>query len=174
MEIIKRTGNSEAYDGQKIINAIAKAFGSTGKEVSRQTLESLLALVEQKLSREEIKSVERIQDLVEQSLMESGFFDEGKRYILFRQKRYEFRVARRELISHIHPDSEGGDGGLDKVLASIQKTYQEDVYALHILKAKFISFSKEDMGRTEQLSALVRPMSSLEKDMNFALRMWRA
>ena len=161
MEIIKRTGNSEAYDGQKIINAIAKAFGSTGKEVSRQTLESLLALVEQKLPREEIKSVERIQDLVEQSLMESGFFDEGKRYILFRQKRYEFRVARRELISHIHPDSEGGDGGLDKVLASIQKTYQEDVYALHILKAKFISFSKEDMGRTEQLSALVRAASEL-------------
>ncbi|MBQ4330229.1 MAG: ribonucleoside-diphosphate reductase subunit alpha, partial [Spirochaetaceae bacterium] len=161
MEIIKRTGNSEAYDGQKIINAIAKAFGSTGREVTRQTLESLLSLVENKLDKEPVKSVERIQDLVEQSLMESGFFEEGKRYILFRQKRYEFRVARRELISLIHTDGEGRDGGLEKVLASIQKAYQEDVYALHILKAKFISFSKETMGRSEQLSALVRAASEL-------------
>lgn len=161
MEIIKRTGITEPYDGQKIINAIAKAFGSTGREVSRQTLESLLALVEQKLSTEEVKSVERIQDLVEQSLMESGFFEEGKRYILFRQKRYEFRAARRELISQIHPDAGGGDGGLDKVLASIQKTYQEDVYSLHILRAKFVSSSKEGMGRHDQLSALVRAASEL-------------
>ena len=161
MEIIKRTGNSEVYDGQKIKNAIAKAFGSTGREVTRQTLDNLLALVEQKLEHEAVKSVERIQDLVEQSLMESGFFEEGKRYILFRQKRNEYRVARRELISLIHADDEGGDGGLDKVMASIQKTYQEEVYALHILKAKFISFSKEDMGRTEQLSALVRAASEL-------------
>lgn len=161
MEIIKRTGNTEAYDGQKIVNAIAKAFGSTGREVSRQTLESLLSLVENKLDKEPVKSVERIQDLVEQSLMESGFFEEGKRYILFRQKRYEFRVARRELISLIHTDGDGGDGGLERVLASIQKTYQEDVYALHILKAKFISFSKETMGRSEQLSALVRAASEL-------------
>ena len=161
MEIIKRTGITESYNGQKIINAIAKAFGSTGREVTRQTLESLLALVEQKLSTEEVKSVERIQDLVEQSLMESGFFEEGKRYILFRQKRYEYRAARRELICHIHSDSDGGDGGLERVLASIQKTYQEDVYALHILKAKFISFSKESMGRSDQLSALVRAASEL-------------
>ena len=49
MEIIKRTGNSEAYDGQKIKNAIAKAFGSTGRGVTRQTLDNLLVLVEQKL-----------------------------------------------------------------------------------------------------------------------------
>ena len=69
MEIIKRTGNSEAYDGQKIKNAIAKAFGSTGREVTRQTLDNLLVLVEQKLEHEAVKSVERIQDLVEQSLM---------------------------------------------------------------------------------------------------------
>ncbi len=161
MEIIKRTGITESYNGQKIINAIAKAFGSTGREVSRQTLESLLSLVENKLENEPVKSVERIQDLVEQSLMESGFFEEGKRYILFRQKRYEYRAARRELICHIHSDSDGGDGGLERVLASIQKTYQEDVYALHILKAKFISFSKESMGRSDQLSALVRAASEL-------------
>ena len=78
MYITKRTGISELYDGQKIINAISKAFRSTGNTADRETLLRLLASVEEKLSLTENKSVEVIQDLVEQTLMEHGCFAEAK------------------------------------------------------------------------------------------------
>lgn len=161
MDIIKRTGNTEKYNGKKIINAIAKSFNSTGRQISGEELSALLKHVEEKLEKEEVKSVEKIQDLVELSLMEAGYYEEGKRYILFRQKRFEFRKARGELSALIRPAEDGSDGGLDKIFASIQKTFQEDVYSLTILKAKFISFAKENMSRDEQLQALVRSASEL-------------
>ena len=144
MDIIKRTGKTEKYNGKKIINAIAKSLNITGQQISGEELSALLKRVEEKLEKEEVKSVEKIQDLVELSLMEAGYYEEGKRYILFRQKRFEFRKARGELSALIRPAEDGSDGGLDKIFASIQKTFQEDVYSLTILKAKFISFAKEN------------------------------
>ena len=132
MYITKRTGISELYDGQKIINAISKAFRSTGNTADRETLLRLLASVEEKLSLTENKSVEVIQDLVEQTLMEHGCFAEAKNYILFRQKRSELR------------------------LAEIQNTFFDESYSLHILAVKFVSFFKNDMPQNDRFSALVR------------------
>ena len=161
MNVIKRTGTTEAYDGRKIINAMAKAFGSTGNAVSRETLQKLLGIIEKKLEAETPKTVEKIQDLVEQTLMEAGFFEEGKRYILFRQKRNEFRRLRADICELIvHGDSAQRER-LDKVFSGIQKDYSDDVYSLSILKAKLMSFLKDGMTRQEQLSTLVRASSEL-------------
>lgn len=161
MHIIKRMGNQELYNGQKIINAISKAFESTGNTVTQDTLQSLLKVVEKKLESEPTKSVEKIQDLVEQSLMESGFFEEGKRYILFREKRNEYRVSRKDLLSLISTTEHNNNDELYKVLASIQKTFQDSVYSLSVLKAKYTSLAKQTMSRPEQLHTLVRASSEL-------------
>lgn len=161
MSVIKRTGTTEAYDGQKITNAIAKAFASTGEKATNDILKRLLEAVEAKLEHETPKTVEKIQDLVEQSLMEAGFFEVGKRYILFRQKRNEFRVVRNELCGMISHVSEAQFSRLNAVFASIQKTFSDDVYSLNILKAKLASFLKTGMTREDQLSTLVRVASEL-------------
>ncbi|AEE15817.1 ribonucleoside-diphosphate reductase subunit alpha [Treponema brennaborense] len=161
MEIIKRTGKTETYDGQKIINAITKAFKSTGRDVPQTTLRALLTSVEEKLDRETVKSVEKIQDLVEQALMESLFFAEAKSYILFRQKRSEFRAARKELCALIRVDSGEGETPLEKVFSGIQKSYQDESYSLKTLSAKYVSFSKENMNESERLAALIRAASEL-------------
>lgn len=150
MYITKRTGISELYDGQKIINAISKAFCSTGNTADRETLLRLLASVEKKLSLTENKSVEVIQDLVEQTLMEHGCFAEAKNYILFRQKRSELRAARNEIVSLIQEQT------LDSVLAEIQNTFSNESYSLRILAVKFVSFFKNDMPQNDRFSALVR------------------
>ena len=150
MYITKRTGISELYDGQKIINAISKAFRSTGNTADRETLLRLLASVEEKLSLTENKSVEVIQDLVEQTLMEHGCFAEAKNYILFRQKRSELRAARNEIVSLIQEQT------LDSVLAEIQNTFSDESYSLRILAVKFVSFFKNDMPQNDRFSALVR------------------
>ena len=150
MYITKRTGISELYDGQKIINAISKAFRSTGNTADRETHLRLLASVEEKLSLTENKSVEVIQDLVEQTLMEHGCFAEAKNYILFRQKRSELRAARNEIVSLIQEQT------LDSVLAEIQNTFSDESYSLRILAVKFVSFFKNDMPQNDRFSALVR------------------
>ncbi len=161
MSVIKRTGAIEAYNGQKITNAIAKAFGSTGKPVTDEILQNLLASVEKKLANETPKTVEKIQDLVEQSLMEAGFFEEGKRYILFRQKRNEFRAVRNELCGIIAHADEAQFDRLNGVFAAIQKAFPEDIYSLGVLKAKLTSFLKNGMTREDRLSTLVRAASEL-------------
>lgn len=151
MEIIKRTGQTELYDGQKIVNAIKKAFDSTGNSQPEELYLSLLSSVESKLEKEKTKTVEAIQDLVEQTLMEQGHFEEAKRYILFRQKRSEFRAARNELLALFLNDEVVKE--LSSVLLDIQHDYPE--YSILVLKGKFLSFMKETMSLDEQLSALV-------------------
>ena len=70
MEITKRNGRSETYDGHKIITAMKKAFESTGSNPAPSVMADLLHAVEEGLSEQNITSVEGIQDQVERTLME--------------------------------------------------------------------------------------------------------
>ncbi|MBQ9630019.1 MAG: ribonucleoside-diphosphate reductase subunit alpha [Treponema sp.] len=157
MDIFKRTGKIEHYNGEKIISAMKKAFASTGREISRDVLDSLLLSVEEKLRKEETKSVEVIQDLVEKSLMERGFFEEAKRYILFRQKRTELRLERKELCELL----QGGEivSDFENLFVSLQKDFPD--YSLKTLKNKYSSFAKENMSYPEKLKSLTRSASEL-------------
>lgn len=65
MEITKRNGRSETYDGHKIITAMKKAFESTGSNPAPSVMADLLHAVEEGLSEQNITSVEGIQDQVE-------------------------------------------------------------------------------------------------------------
>lgn len=150
MHIIKRTGTTETYNGQKITNAMAKAFQSTGNTANQEILARLLASVEEKLSHTDNKSVEKIQDIVEETLMQHGYFTEAKNYILFRQKRSELRAARKEIVKLAQ------DPSLDEPLAGIQRSYSGESYSLHILAVKFASFIKEHMQQQDRYAALVR------------------
>lgn len=161
MEIIKRTGKKEAYNGQKIIDAMTKAFKSSGNKVTEQVFSDLLASVEKKLELKTVKSVEVIQDLVERALMEEGFFDEAKRYILFRQKRTEKRLIRKELVLLFASADSDENERFEKVLAGIQKDYDAPAYSLPLLNSKYASFAKERMSRSEKLAALTRAASEL-------------
>lgn len=161
MEIIKRTGKIETYNGKKIINAISKAFSSTGKVVETAVFDKLLASVEDKLISEKVKSVEVIQDLVEKTLMEAGFFDEAKRYILFRQKRSEKRAMRNELAAFFVFGKAEQNERLEKLFAEIQDSFDEPAYSLDVLKSKYASFAKEHMSLSEKFVALTRAASEL-------------
>ena len=101
MDITKRSGAVEPYDGTKIMNAMAKAFGDQDKEASQEELRELLTLVEQKMEARGATSVEAIQDQVEESLMEKGYFAEARSYILYRHNRHELRVARRTIVDAV-------------------------------------------------------------------------
>ena len=91
--VIKRDGSEVSYDLERISTAIAGAFEDVGKKEfdDLYILDSIEQMI--KDSNKDKVSVEDIQDMVEIALMESGYVDEAKAYILYR---YEHELARRK------------------------------------------------------------------------------
>ena len=155
MQITKRDGRREDYNGQKIVNAIAKAFSEVDEPVGEKELGELLDRVEKVLRRDAKDSVEDIQDVVERTLMETGHYDAAKAYILYRHKRSERRDRRHEICWAAGVDGEWAER-LDKVLVDIERDFPEKEYPLDDLAAKQRSFVKPGMSAEERLDALVR------------------
>ena len=149
MDVIKRSGAAQPYDPQKITGAMRKAFESVNAECTDATLAALLAKVEKAMG-EGAMTVEAIQDHVERALMELGYYDVAKSYILYRQKRSELRAARHALADAV------GCPGLEDVLLGVQRDFPEEEYAVTALSGKFAGFMKPGMPRSEALAALVK------------------
>ena len=151
MEIIKRNGNVEQYDKKKIAVAIQKSFASVGTEIKVVLIDEMVGAVEQFIeAHSDMRNVESIQDQVEKTLMQNGFYDEAKSYILFRFQRTE----RRNAINSIVADAEDED--LKPILKKISSDYTSVEYSLLLLSDKFKSFCKDDMKQADKLSALVK------------------
>ena len=151
MEIIKRNGNVEQYDKKKIAVAIQKSFASVGTEIKVVLIDEMVGAVEQFIeAHSDMRNVESIQDQVEKTLMQNGFYDEAKSYILFRFQRTE----RRNAINSIVADAEDED--LKPILKKISSDYISVEYSLLLLSDKFKSFCKDDMKQADRLSALVK------------------
>ena len=107
--IRKRDGSQRPFDITKIESAIAKALVETGegnremaKEVAELAHQKVIAMCVQAGTAEPgtpiankcidgAPAVEEIQDLVEQALMEKGFFTTAKAYIIYRNERKKLR-----------------------------------------------------------------------------------
>ncbi|MBC6996992.1 MULTISPECIES: ribonucleotide-diphosphate reductase subunit beta [Bacteroidota] len=94
--IIKRDYTSQPFDLHKITNAIAKAMTAVdhgqvinAESIANQVYEVLL----ERTARDEsyIPTVEQVQDVVENKLMETEFHDVAKAYIIYRNKRAQMR-----------------------------------------------------------------------------------
>jgi len=157
MEIIKRSGLAEAYDRNKITNAVRKAFFSTQVEISETALEAITAAVEARIPLlPPPVSVEQIQDLVEETLMLKGYFAQSKSYILYRSLRTRMRAQRKSICSLF------ADGDtLEKILDKAQTDYSQDMYELSRLDEKFRSFLKPEMSESAKRAALTRAAAEL-------------
>lgn len=85
----KRDGKVVPFNKEKITNALEKAFTTTGegkKRSAKKITDVILARIE-----EDVPSVEHIQDIVEETLMNMGFRRTAKSYIIYRAKRSETR-----------------------------------------------------------------------------------
>lgn len=87
--VIKRTGEKVPFDQAKIRIAIAKA-GKATKEFDDSESERLTRIVVAQIS-DDIATVEQVQDLVEQTLMESRHHKTAKAYILYREQHRKLR-----------------------------------------------------------------------------------
>ena len=99
--IIKRDGRTAEFHPQKIADAVEKSFQACAAMQDRATAEQIAATVVEKLESGAIEgtpTVEGVQDLVEETLIESGFVQTAKAYILYRAERSRVRDVNSRLI----------------------------------------------------------------------------
>lgn len=93
-KIKKRDGRIVDFDSQKIVAAIFKAGKETGEFKESQAAKLSKIVVATLLERGfdgEIPSVEEVQDIVEETLMQEGFYKTAKAYILYREQHKTLR-----------------------------------------------------------------------------------
>ena len=87
-KVLKRDGSIVLFDITKITSAIEEAFKSVGKAYDSTQIDMLALIVTSRFDKKLVEnkiSVEDIQDIVEQVLMEAGYSDDAKSYILYRK-----------------------------------------------------------------------------------------
>ncbi len=97
-EVRNREGEVIPFDLDKIINAVYKAFVFTKEggekeatEVAKKVFHKLVHIKDSAKDTNLALTVEMIQDVVENELMDLGFHQTAKSYILYRSKRAELR-----------------------------------------------------------------------------------
>lgn len=87
MQVVKRDGRLVSFREEKIVQAILKAFMDVDKQITVDTKKIAEGIAAFVMTQGEILSVETIQDLVEEKLMESDRKDVAKAYIIYRNDR---------------------------------------------------------------------------------------
>lgn len=102
-QVVKRDGAVVPFDISKISEAISKAFKATARQ-SNPNIIDLLALrvtsdYEPKI-KDELIDVEAIQDSVESVLIQAGYADVAKCYILYRKQREKIRNMKSTILDY--------------------------------------------------------------------------
>lgn len=124
--IKKRDGRVVPFDISRIANAIYKASVAAGM-ANRKTADKLAREVVKrlvkKLSAKAVPTVEQIQDVVENVLIDSGYSKIAKTYILYRQHRAEIRREKEQILNK-------------KEIDEVDKHF--DINALRVLAARYL------------------------------------
>lgn len=99
--IVKRDGRTTEFDQAKITDAIEKAFQASGAMQGRSVAEQISNTVVEKIENGAIEgtpTVEGVQDLVEEALIEANFSQTAKAYILYRAERNRVRDVNSRLV----------------------------------------------------------------------------
>lgn len=101
--VTKRNGDIVDFDIQRIARAIEKAFKATKREYNPNMIDFIALKVtsdfEEKV-KNHLVSVEDIQDSVEHVLIEAGYADVAKSYILYRKQREKIRNMQSTIVDY--------------------------------------------------------------------------
>ena len=100
-QVIKRDGKVSGFDIIKIADAIKKAFEACEKQYNDNIIDFLALKVtanfEPKISNN-LVAVEDVQDSVESVLVQAGYADVAKAYILYRKQREKIRNMKSTIL----------------------------------------------------------------------------
>lgn len=102
-KIKKRNGTIVDFNHDKIVSAVSKAFlevlNDAHAEDARSIGEAVVAAVKLRYAgTAAIPTVEEVQDLVEHSLMDRGYYDVAKSYIIYRYEHAKIREEKQEEV----------------------------------------------------------------------------
>ena len=102
-QVVKRDGQMDEFKIGKITSAIDKAFDAQEKNYSKEMIDLLGLRVTadfQNKIRDNKISVEEIQDSVENVLIQAGYADVAKAYILYRKQREKVRNMKSTILDY--------------------------------------------------------------------------
>ncbi|MBR6235555.1 MAG: hypothetical protein IKR01_06900, partial [Spirochaetales bacterium] len=102
-QVIKRTGETVAFAIKKIENAIVRAFVATNKNYNEDVIQMLALRSSARFSdkvKDDMVSIEDIQDSVELVLAQAGYEDVAKAHILYRKQHENVRQASKTLVDY--------------------------------------------------------------------------
>lgn len=109
MKVKKRDGSIVNFDGSKISNAIGAANKAVSKPERATAIEKKEIIKYIKSLKQDIMSVEEIQDIIENKLMEFNHYELAKKYILYREERTKVRNKNSQLMKDISKKIEASD-----------------------------------------------------------------
>ncbi len=144
--IVKRNGEKEIFNEEKITKALIKAFGAVGntnwdkaREVSELVVEQL-----KKDLKKKTPNVEEVQDTVEKVLINNDMARIAKAYILYRKHRAEIRKDKAQILNKDYIDE-------------VDKKF--DLNALRVLASRYLR-KNEDGEITESPKELFTRVST--------------
>ncbi len=102
-QVIKRDGKIVSFNLEKIEIAICKAFDATNTLYNKSIIELLALKVTaqfQNKIKDNLINVEDIQDSVEKILIETGYAEVAKSYILYRKQREKIRNVKNTMLDY--------------------------------------------------------------------------
>ena len=168
------------FNPGKISSAIEKAFLSLGMALEQDKLEEMTRSILQKLQfiygEEKLPAVEEVQDVVEKTLMEHGYFNVAKAYILYRYEHAKIREKEKEevlqkieenklyLIKRSGKKEPFSAEKIKKTLAHYSKGYESDIDIEAIAKQCELEVY-DGMPTSEVSKALIMVLrSTMERD----------
>lgn len=154
------------FDPVKISSAMQKAFSAESVSVDTETIQQMtdrvVAKVSGALAEGEVPSVERVQDIVEETLMERGYFVVAKHYILYR---FQHTTERKEQVVQqieenklmvVKRDGRSEAFSREKVRAVVSRAatgFEQDVDIDDVVKQ--VEFEVYDGIKTTELARLI-------------------
>ncbi len=102
-QVRKRDGKLVEFDMSKITTALSKAFNATQTDYTADILNMLALRVAAEFSKkikDNVANVEDIQDSVEVVLIQAGYVDIAKSYILYRKQREKVRNIKDTIVDY--------------------------------------------------------------------------
>jgi len=103
-KIAKRDGRVVPFDVAKIYVAVTKALGAVGDNdlaKAERVTNDVIGILEITCRQGRVPDVEEVQDLVEKMLIQNGYADAAKAYILYREQHARIRDGKKLLAGAV-------------------------------------------------------------------------
>ncbi|MEK7460055.1 MAG: ribonucleoside-diphosphate reductase subunit alpha [Patescibacteria group bacterium] len=135
-QVKKRNGTVVDFSEEKIVNAIKKAFAACHTHIEKEEISEMTEIILKEVDArfpEQTPSVEKIQDIVELTIMNAGYLEVAKAYIIYRYEHTKIREEKKqEVVQKID----------EQKLSIIKRSGKKEHFSEEKIKATLANFTK--------------------------------